>query len=138
MRRLIVALGCFALLLGTAACSDDARDEARETAEDVAEEVREGAEEAADRAEDVVNDRNVEIEDFAYKPATRTIKVATEITWINRDSVDHTVTAKEGSFDGQLNGEGEEFSFRFTQSGEFDYYCEIHGEDRMSGTVIVE
>ena len=141
MKRLLVVLSVVLVVAG-GACSDATRDEAaedvRESAEDAYEEGKEAVGEAADRAEDVVNDRTIEIDDFAFKPATRTVKVGTEVTWINRDDVDHTATAKNESFDGEVSGRNAEFSFRFTQAGEFEYFCEIHGEDRMSGTIVVE
>jgi plastocyanin len=130
-----------ALLLGPA-CSREERDTAadriRESAEEAVEEGREAAKEAADRAEDVINDRTVRIDDLAFDPETRTVTVGTEVTWINRDSVSHTVTADNGSFDSGEIDPDEEFSFRFTQAGTYRYHCEVHGRETMSGAVVVE
>lgn len=142
MRRLFVALACLSLVFAGAACSEADREEAgediREAGEEAVEEGREAVETAADRAEDVINDREVRIDDFKFDPASRTVKVGTEVTWTNRDSATHTVTADNGSFDSEDLETDEEFSFRFTQAGEVKYHCEIHGKDRMSGTVVVE
>jgi plastocyanin len=142
MKRLLVLVACVSLGFAGVACSEGDREEAaedvREAGEDAYEEGREAVETAADRAEDVVNDRTVRIDDFKFDPASRTVKVGTEVTWINRDSATHTVTADNGSFESENLDTDKEFSFRFTQAGEFDYHCEIHGEDRMSGTVLVE
>jgi len=142
MRRLFVALACLSLVFAGAACSEADREEAgediREAGEEAYEEGREAVGTAADRAEDVINDREVRIDDFKFDPASRTVTVGTEVTWINRDSAPHTVTAVNGSFDSDDIETDDEFSFRFTQSGEVKYHCEIHGKDRMSGTVVVE
>lgn len=142
MKRLPVVFACLVLAVAAVACSEADREEAaedvRQAGEEAYEEGREAAESAADRAEDVINDRQVRIDDFKFDPESRTVKVGTEVTWINRDSADHTVTADNGSFESEELATDEEFSFRFTQAGEFDYHCEIHGEDRMSGTVVVE
>jgi plastocyanin len=135
MKRLLMLGIAGTLLVSCVACS---REEARDTAADVYDEAKEGAREAANRAEDVINDRTVTIKDVAFHPQSRTVKIGTEVTWVNSDAVTHTVTANKGAFDSD-NLEGtKEFSFRFTQSGEYPYHCEIHGKDRMSGTIIVE
>lgn len=135
MKRVSVALVGLALVFSGAACS---REEARDTAADVYDEAKEGAEEAANRAEDVINDRTVSIKEIAFHPKERTVKIATEVTWPNLDAVTHTVTAENGAFDsGNIEG-GKEFSFRFTQAGSYPYHCEIHGKERMSGTIVVE
>jgi plastocyanin len=135
MKRVLVLAVIAAVACGGPACS---RQDAKETAQEAARQAGEAARSAADRAEDVVNDRNVEIKDIAYLPQTRTVKVGTEVTWLNRDAVSHTVTADNNSFDsGEIAGD-KEFGFRFTQSGIFPYHCEIHGKDAMSGTIVVE
>ena len=142
MKRLLVLAVSASLLFAVAGCTDADREETaediRESAKDAYEEGREAVEGAADRAEDVINDRTVRIDNIAFDPVTRTVKVGTEVTWINRDSVKHTVTADEGGFDSGEIDTDKEFSFRFTQAGRFPYYCEIHGKETMSGTVIVQ
>lgn len=78
----------------------------------------------------------IEIEDFAYVPATITIKAGTTVTWTNKDSVRHTATSDTGLFDSGLFGKGESFSYTFTEAGTFTYFCTPH--PYMKGTVIVE
>lgn len=145
MKKLRVLLIAAALLLGGVACSEDTQNEAEQVAEDAADAAREGAEdvgeaaqEGADRAEDIVNDRTVNIDDNAFEPLDREIKVGTEVTWVNQDDVQHTVTAEDGAFESDELDEGDEFSHRFIAEGTYDYYCEIHGKDTMSGSVTVE
>lgn len=135
MKRPFVFAVALALLLGGVACS---REEAGDTASDVYEEAKDSTREAADRAEDVINDRTIEIKDIAFNPKTRTVKVGTEVTWLNHDAVTHTVTADNDAFDSDNIAGTKEFSFRFTQSGEYAYHCEIHGKERMSAKVVVE
>jgi plastocyanin len=144
MRRIWVLLACAVLVFGGVACGDDAQDtagdvadEAEDAAQNAAEEARDAAEDAADRAEDVVDDETVNIDNNAYEPADLEITRGQEVTWVNQDSVDHTVTAKDESFESERLGEGDEFSERFLEDGTFEYFCEVHGEDTMSGTVTV-
>ena len=137
---LLVAL---ALLFGGLACSqDDASDaasDAADTVESAAADAAEAAGDAADRAEDVLNDETVDIDDFAFEPKTLRIRRGTEVTWVNRDDVPHTVTSDEGdALDSDELDEGDEFSERFLEQGTFDYHCEVHGKDRMSGSIVVE
>jgi plastocyanin len=40
----------------------------------------------------------VEIKNMAYQPSTIAVPAGTTITWINKDPMDHTVTATDGSF----------------------------------------
>ena len=144
MRRLSVLCVVLALALGGAACSDDAEQEAGEVADDaedaardVADEAEDVARDAADRAEDMINDRTVNIDDNAYEPKDREVTRGTEVTWVNQDDVQHTVTDEDGAFESEELDEGDEFSHRFTEEGTYNYYCEVHGEDVMSGTVEV-
>jgi plastocyanin len=85
-----------------------------------------------------VNDRTVNIDNFAFEPAKRTVKVGTEVTWVNQDDTNHTVTEKDKAFESEELAENEEFSHRFTAAGVYNYYCKIHGKDRMSGEITVE
>jgi plastocyanin len=77
----------------------------------------------------------VTIANFAYDPATITVPVGTTITWTNTDSVDHTVTADDRSWDSGHIAQGQTFSRTFTTAGTFPYFCTIH--PNMKGTVIV-
>ena len=77
----------------------------------------------------------VNIENFAFVPATIEIEVGTTVTWENHDTAPHTATADDGTFDSDELAQGETFSYTFDQPGEFPYFCEIH--PNMTGTVIV-
>lgn len=93
----------------------------------------------------------VAMENYAYEPAELTITVGTEVTWINKDPVDHTVTEgtpevikppNERAFDSsngaqyQLIKPGESWSFTFTTPGTYDYYCIPHPYMKARITVL--
>ncbi len=77
----------------------------------------------------------VDIEGFAFKPETLTIPVGTTITWHNKDSVPHTVTSRENTFDGGVSY-NDTYTYTFKQRGTFEYFCTIH--PFMEGKVVVE
>ncbi len=77
----------------------------------------------------------VNIDNFAFAPATLTVPVGTTVTWTNHDEEPHTVVANDGSFRSPgLDGKTT-FSFTFTKAGTYDYICSIH--PFMHGTVVV-
>lgn len=75
------------------------------------------------------------IEGNSFKPDSLTIKAGDSIKWINKDSYNHTVTAKNGEFESGNLASGAEFSFTFSKEGTFEYICGVH--TFMKGTVIV-
>jgi plastocyanin len=79
---------------------------------------------------------SVEIVDFAFQPATVTIKQGEAVTWTNKGSHDHTVTADDGSFDSGSLSTGDAFANLFLEAGTFQYHDSIY-PDRMTGTVVV-
>ena len=71
----------------------------------------------------------------AYTPAVLSIAVGTTVTWINNDSVFHTITSgtsngtlatADGLFDSGEVQPGETFERTFDESGTFDYHCTPH------------
>jgi plastocyanin len=79
----------------------------------------------------------VSIKNFAFDPAMVSVKAGTTVTWINNDSVSHTVTSDSGNFlNSATLAPGESFSFTFATPGTESYHCAIH--PMMKGTVTVE
>jgi len=64
------------------------------------------------------------------------LPVGTIVLWYNNDSVDHTVTARDNSFDSGNLAPGETFRYTFEQSGASEYYCKIHPS--MVGKITIE
>lgn len=79
---------------------------------------------------------NVTVQNFAFGPVTITVVIGVNntVTWTNKDSTTHTVTANDGSFNGNLPSGGT-FTQTFTTAGTYTYHCSIH--TYMKGTVIV-
>jgi len=78
----------------------------------------------------------ITIKNFAFTPASVSIPAGTKMTWVNNDSITHTVTSDTGAFDSQSITPGSTYSFTFTQPGTYKYHCSIHST--MTGTVIVQ
>jgi len=81
-------------------------------------------------------DQTISIKDFAFSPATLTVKVGTTVTWVNSDSVAHSAVSDDGTFDTKLLAPGEKGSYTFTKAGTYTYKCSIHPS--MTGTIVVE
>jgi plastocyanin len=78
----------------------------------------------------------VAIQNFAFSPATVTVKAGSTITWTNQDQDQHTVTAmNDGPFHSAPLNTGESFHYTFTTPGRFEYLCTIH--PFMTATVVV-
>lgn len=80
----------------------------------------------------------VEIKDFAFNPATITVKKGTKVTWTNQDTAKHDVTPDKESNDfkgSELLAKGEKYEFIFNKTGTYTYHCTPH--PHMKGTVIV-
>jgi plastocyanin len=82
----------------------------------------------------------VSIGDNFFAPSTLTVPAGTTVVWTHNGSSQHTVTSGNGSpsglFDSGTLNHGQTFSFRFNDSGTFQYYCMVHGT-MMSGTITV-
>jgi plastocyanin len=84
----------------------------------------------------------VNIENFAFIPASITVPKGTTVTWVNQDTTDHQiVNDAQGSigqgtlFTSNSLQKGAQFSFRFDTPGTYPYHCSIHPS--MKATVIV-
>ena len=88
-----------------------------------------------------------------FMPETLTVSVGDTVTWVNGESITHTITsgtfsdvdettglrgseAADGVFDEKLGEKGGTFSYTFETAGTFQYFCDIH--DGMNATVVVE
>ncbi|HZI46945.1 MAG TPA: cupredoxin family copper-binding protein [Pyrinomonadaceae bacterium] len=76
------------------------------------------------------------IQNFAFEPATLTVKVGATVTWVNRDDEPHTATATDKRFSSKTLDTGDKFSTEFNTPGTYKYYCALH--PKMTGQVIVK
>jgi len=79
-------------------------------------------------------DAVVTIANMRYGSIPAGLKVGDTIVWKNNDSVPHTVTARDKSFDVRLNPKQSK-RMTLTKSGSFAFYCVYHVQ--MRGTLAV-
>jgi plastocyanin len=72
---------------------------------------------------------------FAFNPKTITVHVGDTVRWVNNSSAPegHTVTG-HGLDSGTLH-QGDDYSFKFSKAGTYDYVCAFHSN--MKGAVKV-
>ena len=78
----------------------------------------------------------VTIQNYAFSPATLTVKVGDKVTWTNQDSVGHSATADDNSFDTGVIAQGQSGSTTFSKAGTYTYHCSVHPS--MHGTIVVQ
>lgn len=78
----------------------------------------------------------VQMQNMAFSPNNITIKTGETVVFTNNDSVDHTVTANNNSWDSGNLKAGGTFSHTFDTAGTFSYHCTYH--TNMTGQIIVQ
>jgi len=72
-----------------------------------------------------------------FNPDSVTIKVGTTVNWTSRDGELHTVTSDIPDL---LNGTllpFDSYAYTFNTSGDYEYFCSIHGQMGMRGVIHV-
>ena len=82
-----------------------------------------------------VSDNTIRIKNFAFDPASITVKVGSTVRWENKDSVPHRILFADGTYS-QVLAASDSWSRKIDKAGTYDYSCTIHPS--MQGTVIVE
>jgi plastocyanin len=77
----------------------------------------------------------VKIANFAFGPAAITVPAGTTVIWTNADIEQHTITARDRTFNSDALDGGKSFKFTFSKAGTYDYFCQIH--PYMVGKVVV-
>ena len=78
----------------------------------------------------------ITIDNFQFNPKSATVKVGTEVTWVNRDDVPHLVISANGKFASSRTLDTEQkYTQRFMAPGEYPYFCSLHPQ--MTGKIIV-
>ncbi len=82
------------------------------------------------------------IENFAFAPATLTIKKGESVEFIQKDAIPHTVTTDPHPLHTQLPGfessllsQGQSYIYTFDKAGTWTYHC--HPHPTMQGTIVV-
>lgn len=82
----------------------------------------------------VTEGNKIVVSNFAFSPANLTVKQGATVTWVNQDSVQHSIVSS--SFSSGLLATGQSFQTVFKEKGVFTYNCGIHPS--MKGTITVE
>jgi plastocyanin len=71
-----------------------------------------------------------------FIPNEITVAPGTTVTWVNNETMPHTVVDLNKGFRSKTLVKDAKFSFTFTTAGDYDYLCSIH--PNMKGKVIVK
>lgn len=77
----------------------------------------------------------VTMQNFAFAPASVTVKKGEAVSWTNSDTANHTVTMIDGACDAGQVAKGVTVLLTFNDAGTYAYHCTIH--QSMTGTVEV-
>jgi plastocyanin len=80
--------------------------------------------------------------DNSFRPQSIEINIGDEVVWENRGRNEHNVLRVEGDgwgVEAPSFQPGDRYGFVFSEPGEYDYFCSIHGNEQagMTGTIIV-
>ena len=78
----------------------------------------------------------VDIDNFAFAPATLTVTAGTTVIWKNEDDSPHRIGDKNGTFKSAALDTDDTFSHTFAAPGEYPYICTIH--PYMVGKIVVK
>ena len=78
----------------------------------------------------------VDIDNFAFAPATLTVTAGTTVIWKNEDDSPHRIGDNNGTFKSAALDTDDTFSHTFAAPGEYPYICTIH--PYMAGKIIVK
>ena len=78
----------------------------------------------------------IQIDNFAFTPATLTVTAGTTVTWKNEDDSPHRIGDKDGTLKSAALDTDDTFSHTFAAPGEYPYICTIH--PYMVGKIIVK
>jgi plastocyanin len=81
-------------------------------------------------------DNLVSIAGYEFQPKRLTVPVGAQVTWVDKDAANHTVTFDGGPGDLGNVDPDERVSTRFTAPGTYAYVCQYH--PNMRGTVVVK
>jgi plastocyanin len=76
------------------------------------------------------------IDNFSFAPMQTEIAAGTQVTWINKDDVPHTVVSIDHKFKSRALDTDESFSFTFKDPGTYEYFCSVH--PKMTGKIVVK
>jgi plastocyanin len=79
---------------------------------------------------------SVSMDHNTFIPGEITVVPGTTVTWVNKETMPHTVVDTNKGFRSKTLTKDASFSFTFATAGDYDYLCSIH--PNMKGKVIVK
>jgi plastocyanin len=59
------------------------------------------------------------------------------MAWVNADDVPHKIVSSDGKFAASPGIDtNDQYAFRFTQPGRYEYFCALH--PKMTGVIVVQ
>ena len=86
-------------------------------------------------AQEEVPTAKVTVDNFAFTPASLTIKPGTKVTFVNHDDIPHSIVCVALKMRSKALDTDQSFEFTFATEGSFDYFCGLH--PHMKGKIIV-
>ena len=83
-----------------------------------------------------LGENQISIDNFSFDPKKLIVTAGSKVTGVNHDAVPHTVVAIDKSFKSSALDTNDQFSFIFTSTSTYEYYCSVH--PRMTGKIIVK
>ena len=80
--------------------------------------------------------QTINIDNFAFSPATVTVPAGTKITWTNHDDIPHNIMDTAHGIKSKALDTDDSFSYTFGEPGTYDYFCSLH--PKMVGKIVVE
>jgi plastocyanin len=81
--------------------------------------------------------RGIVIDNDAYYPATLRVMPGQSIAVTNQEGEDHSLTARDGSFNTGVYSTGTRYIDAPVTPGRYPYSCLVHGPTVMKGVLIV-
>jgi len=78
----------------------------------------------------------VRVDNFTFGPDTLTVPANSTVTWVNKDDIPHVIASNDGLFKSKALDTDQKYSYTFTKTGTYPYYCSIH--PKMVGKVVVQ
>lgn len=74
-----------------------------------------------------------------FNPSQLVVKLGATVTFINKDNADHSATNVNGLFDSGKITTGNSYSYTFSKTGSYSFYCKYHStENAEQGYITVQ
>jgi plastocyanin len=132
---LVLALSISAALLSGVMADDSAGPAEESSAAQEAPPAGEGAAQQVAPPMQPADSFLVRMEDNVFVPQELVVPAGTMVTWVNAGADDHTIVAKDLSFDSGVVKPGQSWQRLFEFPGEYPYLCDLH--EGMEGKIVV-